>query len=411
MFRHIGRNISRLFRITFNKISIFFHEGVVSVNLSLNLLTYLPDDGYLSVTLKYLDLAKNKISKLRNAKLVPFSTSHNTISLNLSSNLLSLDNETYHPGVFQNLKYLKYLNISNNSNEYKSYYCPDQVFQDLSSLQSLLIDGVKNITFGKGFSTLKNLTSLKITGIAANGIVSREYFDNFPNLEHLDISATTEWRRIDHFALTVFEKGALQKLTKLQYFDISYHRRLHMCGFQNVTNDLPYTSIRILKASYLECERSVSTVLFVDDIKPLNSTKLEVLFLDGNNLEETDILLPRHLPQSLRYSSARDNRWVVSRYAYFDIARLTGIKAVDLSFQNKHQMSQSKHSRYCTEYFHETSHCICDRLPIRENENIFDWNQNEEMSYFTNKNKKQPFGYSVHSIRSYKIPTYNNSSK
>lgn len=170
----------------------FFHEGVVSVNLRLNLLTYLPDDGYLPVTLKYLDLAKNKISKLRNDKLVPFSTSHNIISLNLSNNLLSLDNETYHPGVFQNLKYLKYLDISNNSNEYKSYYCPDQVFQDLSSLQSLLIDGVKNITFGKGFSTLKNLTSLKITGIAAKGIVNREYFDNFPNLEHLDISATTE---------------------------------------------------------------------------------------------------------------------------------------------------------------------------------------------------------------------------
>ncbi|CAC5404912.1 unnamed protein product [Mytilus coruscus] len=364
--------------------SPYFDEGVVSVNLSLNLLTYLPDEGYLPATLKYLDLANNKISKFGNDKLVPFSTSTNIISLNLTSNLLSLDADTYFTGVFQNLKYLKYLDISNNSNEYKSYYCPDEAFQDLSSLQSLFIDGVKNVTFGKGFSTLNNLTLLKVTGIAAKGIISREYFDNFPNLEHIDISATTEWRRIDHFALTSFEKGALQKLTKLQYLDISYHRRLHMCGFRNVTNDLPYTSIRILKANYLECERSVSTVLFVDDIRPLNSTKLEELFLDGNNLEETDIVVPRYLPKSLHYFSARDNRWVVSRYAYYDIPRLTGIKTVDLSFQNKHQMSQSKNSWYCTEYFHETSHCICERLPIQTNENVFHWNRNEEVSYFTN---------------------------
>ncbi|CAC5404916.1 unnamed protein product [Mytilus coruscus] len=157
-----------------------------------------------------------------------------------------------------------------------------------------------------------------------------------------------------------------------------------MCGFKNVTNDLPYTSIRILKANYIECERSVSTVLFVDDIKSLNSTKLEVLFLDGNNLEETDLDVPQYLPESVYYFSARDNRWVVSKYAYYYIPGLTGIKTVDLSFQNKHQLSHSKNSWYCTEHHHETSHCICDRLPIKANENGIHVNHNEEVSYFTN---------------------------
>ncbi|CAC5404917.1 unnamed protein product [Mytilus coruscus] len=168
--------------------SPYFEERVVSVNLSCNLLTYLPEEGYLPAKLKYLDLAKNKISKFRKGELTPFSTTHNIISLNLSSNFLSLDVDTYYTGVFQNLKCLKYLDVSNNSNEDKKYYCPDKVFQDLSSLQSLLIDGVKNVTFGKGFSTLRNLTFLTITGIVAKGIITREYFDNFPNLEYRYIS-------------------------------------------------------------------------------------------------------------------------------------------------------------------------------------------------------------------------------
>ncbi|XP_052074644.1 toll-like receptor 4 [Mytilus californianus] len=324
------------------KKSPYFEERVVSVNLSRNLLTHLPDEGHLPAKLKYLDLADNNISKFSKGELAPFSTARNIISLNLSTNFLSLDVDTYYTGVFQNLKYLQYLDVSNNSNANKSYYCPDKVFQELSSLQSLSIDGVQNVTFGKGFSTLTNLTMLRITGIAVKRIINREYFDNFPNLEHLDLSATLEWRNKGDFALTNFEKGALQKLTKLQYLDISYHRKLRMCGFRNVTNDLPKTSIRILKANYLECERSVSTVLFVDDIKSLNTTKLEELYLDGNNLEETDILVPRHLPPSLHYFSARDNRWVIDRYAYHYISALTGIKTVDLSFQNKHQFSQSK---------------------------------------------------------------------
>ncbi|XP_071179429.1 toll-like receptor 4 isoform X2 [Mytilus edulis] len=370
--------------------SPYFEEKVVSVNLSSNLFTYFPEEGYLPKKLKNLDLAKNKISKFSKGEVTPFSTPCNIVSLNLSSNFLSLDIETYYKGVFQNLKYLQYLDVSNNSNEDKDYYCPDQVFQELSSLQSLLIDGVKNVTFDKGFSTLSNLTFLTITGIVAKGIITREYFNNFPNLEYLDISAATEWRTFYNFSLFTFETGALQKLTKLQYLDISYHRRLHMCGFRNVTYDLPYTSIRILKANYLECERSVSTVLFVDDIKPLNSTELEELYLDGNNLEETDLDVPQYLPKSLNYFSARDNRWVVSKYAYYYIPGLTGIKTVDLSFQNEHQMSHSENSWYCTEHHRETSHCICDRLPINANENVFHWNHDKEVSYFKNNRRSGP---------------------
>ncbi|CAG2204859.1 unnamed protein product [Mytilus edulis] len=293
--------------------SPYFEEKVVSVNLSSNLFTYFPEEGYLPKKLKYLDLAKNKISKFSKGEVTPFSTPCNIMCQTIQM-------------------------------QTKSYYCPDKAFQELSSLQSLLIDGVKNVTFDKGFSTLSNLTFLTITGIVAKGIITREYFNNFPNLEYLDISATTEWRTFYNFSLFTFETGALQKLTKLQYLDISYHRRLHMCGFQNVTYDLPYTSIRILKANYLECERSVSTVLFVDDIKPLNSTELEELYLDGNNLEETDLDVPQYLPKSLNYFSARDNRWVVSKYAYYYIPGLTGIKTVDLSFQNEHQMSHSENS-------------------------------------------------------------------
>ncbi|CAC5359730.1 unnamed protein product [Mytilus coruscus] len=345
--------------------SPFFMKNVISANLSFNFLTSLPDEGLLPAGLKFLDLSSNKISNFSHDGLPPFTTSTTLLSLNLSNNYISLDSKTYFKGVFKNLFDLKILDIFNNSYEIISYYCPDEVFVDLISLESLSIDGVKNVTFGRRFAHLHNLTSLKVAGLAARGTIQKDMFQHFPFIRFLDFSSRTEWRNIEHFAVLIIEQGTIKNLPHLEVLDISYNRRLGLCGFRNVSYDLPFTSIKIFKAQYIACERSGSSWLLTSDVSPLNKTQLLELYIDGNNLDKTETSAVYLLPRSLHVLSITDNRWVIDDYAYFDnLLNLVNLTTVDVSFQNMHQMSHSHNSYRCNnEYLLlNPMKCLCYRL-------------------------------------------------
>ncbi|CAC5359734.1 unnamed protein product [Mytilus coruscus] len=329
----------------------WFTESVISVNLSKNSLQNVPQDDRLPSKLKYLDLSENIILNFGTDGPLPFSNTKHLLSLNLSHNRISLDKETYFKGIFTNLGELQHLDVSHKSFGNRSYYCPDEVFQELESLQSLSIDG------------LTELTS-RIT-------IPNDYFVHFPNLKFLDLSSHWD-RHVSLFAgLDHIESGTFRRLARLEVLNISYKRKLGLCGFKNVTHDLPFTPIKVFKAQYLACERSGSTWLFNNDIKPLLNTKLEELYIDGNNLDKTENTATTLIPRSLRYLSATDNRWIVAQYSYYKILpNLTNVKTIDLSFQNRHQMSQSVNSSQCD---HPDSvieiACLCERFPYNVNTN------------------------------------------
>ncbi|CAC5359740.1 unnamed protein product [Mytilus coruscus] len=119
-----------------------FTDSVISVNLSKNSLTKLPPVGRLPCKLKYLDLSVNMIKNFSTDRALSFSTTKHLLSLNLSYNRILLDKDTYFDGIFKNLRKLLHLDVSYNSFGNRSYYCPDEVFQELQSLQSLHIDAV-----------------------------------------------------------------------------------------------------------------------------------------------------------------------------------------------------------------------------------------------------------------------------
>ncbi|CAC5359741.1 unnamed protein product [Mytilus coruscus] len=182
---------------------------------------------------------------------------------------------------------------------------------------------------------------------------------------------SAQWdRQVSVFTgLEHIESGTFRRLAHLEILDISYNRKLGLCGFTNVTHDLPFTSIKVFKAQYLACERGGSTLLFNNDIKPLLNTKLEELYIDRNNLDKTEEQITSFIPKSLRYISATDNRWIVGPYSYYDmLINLTNVKKIDLSFQNRHQMSQSVNSWKC-DYGALVAEiaCLCKRYPYKGN--------------------------------------------
>ncbi|CAG2244478.1 LRFN5 [Mytilus edulis] len=347
----------------------WFTNSVVSVNLSKNSLTQLPPQGRLSLKLKYLDLSVNMIRNFSTDGTLPFSNTKHILSLNLSYNRILLDRDTYVDGIFKNLQKLQHLDVSYNSFGDRKYYCPDEVFKELQSLKRLHIDAVLNVSFGKGFLALRQLTHLKLTGLTSRITIPKNYFLYLPNLIFLDLSA--QWdKQFSYFTgLEHIESGTFRRLVHLEILDISYNRKLGLCGFTNVTHDLPFTSIKVFKAKYLACERGGSTLLFNNDIKPLLNTKLEELYIDGNNLDKAEQEITSFFPKSLHYISAKDNRWIAGPYSYYHmLINLTNVKKIDLSFQNRHQMSQSVNSWKC-DYDNSVVAigCLCQRYPHKIN--------------------------------------------
>lgn len=192
---------------------------------------------------------------------------------------------------------------------------PDEVFKHLKSLRTLVIDGFLTTSFGKVLSEMKNLQALSINNLMLPNLgietITENYFENLSQITASDISLNG-YRQINTSGsethLKSIESGAIAKLTNLRSLDISFNSMLGFCGLRNITQDLPNTDIKILKTNQIYCPYGFSTILFVDDIKPLKDTNLTELYLDGNKLEMTEDLAPTYLPKTLRVLSLMGNR-------------------------------------------------------------------------------------------------------
>ena len=302
-----------------------------------------------------LDIFHNNISTITNEdNSYPFLRFSNLRSLNFSSNNIKLTEANFRNSVFIGLEKLEILDISNNTrldhHVYNSTHTLDTVWLPLVSLKKLMVDGIQNVKFGRGISTLKNLTKLTFAGRCSKArlrVIDNNFFQNFPYIETLDLSSQYAYNNHLHFynisycSLEAIQRGAIAKLKYLKYLDISYNRMLGVCGFRNVTYDLPNTSISVFKASCLQCEAGMSLTLYCDDVSPFANTSIEKLYFDGNHISFCQYGLLQYFPQSLKVLSIRGNRWARGRYTYEHIEHVKGLQVVDLSNINEHQISLS----------------------------------------------------------------------
>ncbi|KAK3103671.1 hypothetical protein FSP39_020896 [Pinctada imbricata] len=324
----------------------------------------MPAQEKLPERLKHLDLSHNYLSSYVNEENV-FLRMPTLISLNLSSNSILTTMENYHEDVFQNFTRLKVLDVSNNTDyfaEIRENQLLDSVWSPLISLEKLNIDAVQNVTFGESIGNLTKLTNLTLAGQCTHArltLIDKDYFQHFPYLKILDLSSNVYYNAVKHYyddvgyacSLEQIDSGAISILQNLEILDVSYNRLLGLCGFRNISYDLPQTNIKIFKANFLHCESGMSFMLFCDDIKPLKNTSLRELHMDGNHLAFGQMGLIQYIPQSLERLSIKSNRWVVDQYTHVFLEFINGIKYVDLSNLNDHQMSRSFNIyEYCHNY-------------------------------------------------------------
>ncbi|XP_052081800.1 toll-like receptor 4 [Mytilus californianus] len=179
----------------------------------------------------------------------------------------------FYNGLFENLRWLKCLDIGKNSIGTKEPIYPDEIFCHLKSLQTLKIDGISGASFGKGFRYLTKLRLLRIYNMGLVGY-SSDYFENVSQITSLDLSCTLTPNNEEGCYLRRIEAGAIAKLQKLQYLDISHNLKLGFCGLRNVTYDLTKTQIKVLRARKITCPYGYRPVC--------NVSKVKILDISGN---------------------------------------------------------------------------------------------------------------------------------
>ncbi|XP_052090821.1 toll-like receptor 4 [Mytilus californianus] len=162
---------------------------------------------------------------------------------------------------------------------------------------------------------------------------------------------TTMVWKTSYCSIFYIYSGAISKLSNLIHLDVSYNRELGLCGFSNITHDLPFTQIRILRANFLHCDAGPSVTLLCEDIQPLINTSLEELYFDGNNIDFAQTGVPYYLPASLKRLTLKSNRWIQNRYTYCNILGLTNLTYLDISDMNQHQISSDEQYSFCQNLF------------------------------------------------------------
>ncbi|XP_071109000.1 toll-like receptor 4 [Haliotis cracherodii] len=295
-------------------------RNTTTLLLSHNNIPELPNQAFVNVSvLKVLDLSFNSLQYLNADSFFGLSELE---SLNLESNCLSYDNNTFTPTLFNPLSSLLKLSINYNSKE--SPY-PDVSLSSLTSLQSLHMDG-SHYDFGQGFRQLKNLSNLTLSGsdrFCNMHKLRNTTFSNVPFLKYLNL---TNCGIVDTEHLTFSPMKGLYTL------DVSLNPGLGFKNFSKAYFALGGSAIKVLKLNYLYPTMGCHIVQRLD-FQYLNTTNLEELYIDGNGITQCESKSISSLPQTLKFLSARANRFAFGLYL-LEMAGLKSLEKLDLSLWN-----------------------------------------------------------------------------
>ncbi|VDI49643.1 Hypothetical predicted protein [Mytilus galloprovincialis] len=267
--------------------------------------------------LKFLDLSCNRISKIRKNT---FKGLNNLLSLDLSANNLKYENMSFESCAFHFLKNLKILNMKNN---FHTSFLPD--LWRLWTLESLSIDYVsdKIAVLTDNFIHLKHLRSLDLSGSTGNckmSILTEAILLSLSQLTHINLSKCK---------IQYIYKGTFESLKNISELDVSLNTCLRFAGLANITTDLQYTAIKILKVNYIHSTFEMSTLLKTSHIWNLRNTSVARFEAAGNRIQRVEYGAAKYFPKSFESVNVRDNAFSFGKYL-FDLVRLP-ITSLDIS--------------------------------------------------------------------------------
>ena len=269
--------------------------------------------------LSNLDLSHNIINNITD---FAFKNLERLIVLNLNSNQIRMS--SLRPSTFEDLCNLEHLQIDNNIIE-NSSFVDGEVFEQLSSLKYLQLDGFPNATFSYEFAKLSKLNTLVVKGNQT--YIHDETFSCFQNnsfVEELIISSN----------LIDVTRHSFSHFISLKTLDLSNNAEL---GFANISKSLYGLEHTHIESLYLVKSAPYNYDLITLDesfTTGLHNTRIKKIVLDSNNILIIDAKFRIHTPY-LEYLSVEYNRLVQTQLLICDIYFLKNLKYISAASQSK----------------------------------------------------------------------------
>ncbi|XP_064609605.1 toll-like receptor 4 [Liolophura sinensis] len=299
--------------------------GATKLILNHNGLRHIPAGAFRNcVNVETLDLSHNYISQLGSGI---FDGLRRLKTLLINENLLNMSKTTFAADVFTNITNLTYLNIKSKLISFtsESEY-PDVALGKLTSLDTLLISGLSNTTFGVGVKKMVSLRTLDLSHTASFTTLYKNTFLNFKNI-------TLKNLYLNHCNLSWIHKKALSYLPYIDTIDYSYNEYLEIKGLALSTYGLQNSSIRKIVMQRIHAPPSM-TIITKEDVQYLTHTKLEELHAENNSIGQIMGLEPiLGLPLSLKVIRVSWNNIQTYKQQVFHCLRLINLEQADASNQ------------------------------------------------------------------------------
>ena len=285
-------------------------SNLLKLNLKGNHLYDLPSGVFVRLTkLKVLDLSYNFLDHLSSGLFVGLSKLK---VLDLSSNFL-FHRTSFPSDIFQPLIHLEDVNLLLDRVRYPNYTYMDKQISKIPTLKRLHITGAPNTKFGPGFTVLKNLEYLEISGNLSE--INNETFFNLRYTHSLTLSlGSCQFSSISQNAFTI-----LKNLTSL---DLHYNTVLCKWDLRvNLITAICNSRVKYLTATRLLCPEMIDLWMSCD------APYLEILDMSYSNVDDVTFLTP----VSLKEIHLANNK--ISRFYGFTLKYMYNLRKLDISDQ------------------------------------------------------------------------------
>ncbi|XP_055868683.1 toll-like receptor 4 [Biomphalaria glabrata] len=310
-------------RLGLKKVPDNLPQTIHRLRLDDNVIEVLPNCTFCSYSqLNYLDMSFNNLTHLQ---VGSFWGLKHLILLNLRNNSLLYFKETFPNGVFSDLVSLRCLKLHSNlhSDLPTGFQFPDEVLANLTSLESLYLDGFDSLVFGEHFKILIKLKTLDLAqGYCNIRSLSNSSLSNIYQISKLNISGC--YLQGDRFG-----RNAFKPLTNLQLLDVSLNSDLGVTMFMSALKEIRHYNITTLMMNFIEPFFSPAISIKKDFLESLPSS-LIYLEAQGNNFESIETGALELLPPNLTYIIVGANRFLYGEY-FNELYTLKSVKVLKLN--------------------------------------------------------------------------------
>ncbi|XP_062621926.1 toll-like receptor 4 [Saccostrea cucullata] len=219
--------------------------------------------------------------------------------------------------------------------------CSDRHLRSAPTLSSKVVSA--DFGHNKLHAYPTNLSpSIKFLNLTRNEIstITKDAFKSTPFLQNFTISENE---------VKFVEKGAFGYLIKLQHLDLSHNKELTISILPNISFNLEFTSIKVLRLEKLQCTYGISTSLQRRHVQYLRNTSLLELNIASNRLNYIEFGLLLDLPKTLRILNIGDN--VLSFGWYLtNFGALSNLQILNASFESTfHLIAPHQFSFHCND--------------------------------------------------------------